>query len=78
MDGSNRTVHVSPVSYGQGQSLCVPKTSSFLITALRLTVDRGWARLAQEIGSQQARDNRRKFRKAASANNTLRFWQLKG
>jgi hypothetical protein len=40
--------------------------------ALRLTVDRGWARLAPEIGSQQARDNRRKFR------NTLRFWQLKG
>jgi hypothetical protein len=49
-----------------------------LITALRLTVDRGWARSALEIGSQQARDNRRKFRKAASANNTLRFWQLKG
>jgi hypothetical protein len=45
---------------------------------MRLTVDRGWARSAPEIGSQQARDNRRKFRKAASANNTLRFWQLKG
>jgi hypothetical protein len=41
--------------------------------ALRLTVDRGWARSAPETGSEHARDNRRKFRKAASANNTLHF-----
>ena len=38
---------------------------------LKRGIDRGWTRSAPETPLRQARDNHRKFRAAASGNNTL-------